>query len=216
LVGSVTLLHIIFIAECSKMRSTFAIAALCVAEVSSTEDSNSLLHRLRSRLRPRTSVFTSPAHSRCGISELDAREQCGPPCTNSGDCFVSGGSCWLVNANYCGSIPKRTYINPVQSSGNQRCGKTELDARTFCGEECRSNEDCGVPGEACHGVQPNYCGSSYTEDGSSVAGNYTTNAATSSSGFPDERINSENRCGKSEVDARENCRSTCATNIDCP
>lgn len=109
---------------------------------------------------------------RCGTSELDARERCGPTCVHNEDCST-GTSCRIVAPNYCGSIPKRTYINPVQSSVWMRCGKTEIDARTFCGTEvsficdrlwshlsvnsicshkwqCTPSEaNCISPGEAC-------------------------------------------------------------------
>ena len=48
----------------------------------------------------------------------------------------------------CGSIPQRTYINPVQSTVWARCGLTEVDARTFCGEPC--TWQCSNPDETCY------------------------------------------------------------------
>ncbi|KAL7526026.1 hypothetical protein ACHAXR_001279 [Thalassiosira sp. AJA248-18] len=84
---------------------------------------------------------------RCGTSELDAREHCNPTCVDSSDCS-SGEWCWGVHPNYCGSIPERTYINPVQSTVFARCGKTEVDARTFCGEQC-TPDSCSDPEETC-------------------------------------------------------------------
>jgi len=42
----------------------------------------------------------------CGISELDAREQCKPTCSTDSDC-ENGEYCWNVHTNYCGSISMR-------------------------------------------------------------------------------------------------------------
>ncbi len=78
--------------------------------------------------------------------------------------FRSGTLCYSVNQNYCGSIPKRNYINPQVSTVNFRCGVSEVYARTFCGISCTWSTQCNqVIGETCHGVHQNYCGSNYTE-----------------------------------------------------
>jgi hypothetical protein len=98
--------------------------------------------------------------NRCGTSELDARENCRQTCAHSGEC-PSGTWCWGVHANYCGSVPQKIYDNPVQSTQWTRCGVTELDARSFCGQPCVWQ--CDDPNETCWGIHSNYCGSSYTE-----------------------------------------------------
>ncbi|KAL3798617.1 hypothetical protein ACHAWO_014026 [Cyclotella atomus] len=113
--------------------------------------------------------------NRCGFSELDARENCKPVCSTDSDC-AAGEFCWAPHENYCGSIPKRTYTNPFESKVVSRCGTSELNARTFCGEPC--TWQCSKPGESCFAVHTNYCGSAYSEEG--VAS--TTTSSTSSSG----------------------------------
>ena len=95
--------------------------------------------------------------NRCGPSELHARETCGKVCQSSADC-ESGEWCWGVHPNYCESIPKKIFINPVQSTVWTRCGKSELDARSFCGEPC--TWEC-PNGETCQSVHMNYCDSDY-------------------------------------------------------
>jgi len=87
--------------------------------------------------------------SRCGTTELDARERCKPICATDSDCGT-GEFCWSVHANYCGSIPQRVYVNPVQSSVTSRCGVSEVTARSFCGEPC--SWQCSKPGETCIAV----------------------------------------------------------------
>jgi hypothetical protein len=118
-----------------------------------------------------TAVITSPSTSkptsggtlvvskspRCGVSELDAREKCGKACTSTSEC-ASGEWCWGVFENYCDSIPKRTYINPVQSTVSSRCGSSEIGARTFCGAPCSWQCEIG----SCYSVHANYCDSPYT------------------------------------------------------
>ena len=99
--------------------------------------------------------------ARCGASELDARETCGNTCSSSADC-ASGEWCWGLHENYCDSIPKRTYENPVQSTVTSRCGLSEVDARTFCGAPCAFESDCEVG--SCFAVHSNYCDSPYTTD----------------------------------------------------
>ena len=108
--------------------------------------------------------------ARCGTSEIDAREHCGVTCKTNRDC-PSGQYCWgvydnckLWNNRYshlsssvnlfltffiiflspldCGSIPKRVYSAPVQSTQWTRCGKTVTDAWTFCGQEVRYAISC--------------------------------------------------------------------------
>ena len=78
---------------------------------------------------------------------------------------VSGLSCFGVHVNYCGSIPNRIYTNPVTSTVTHRCGLTEIFARTFCSAPCTNDEQCSGSGESCLGMNPNYCGSTYTEVG---------------------------------------------------
>eukprot|EP00985_Skeletonema_marinoi_P011985 scaffold5700_cov125-Skeletonema_marinoi.AAC.9 len=63
-----------------------------------------------------------------------------------------------VHPNYCGSIPKRIYVDPVQSTVWTRCGKSEIDARSFCGEPC--TWQCSLAGETCQPIHAN-CDSEY-------------------------------------------------------
>ena len=44
-----------------------------------------------------------------------------------------------------------------------RCGKTEIWARTFCGLPCTNNTQCTGPDETCLKVFDNYCGSTYIQ-----------------------------------------------------
>jgi len=182
--------------------------------------------------------------SRCGISELDAREQCKNTCEDAGDC-QPGEYCWSPHENYCESIPQRTYINPVQSGIWTRCGPTGLEAevyaRTFCGEPC--TWQCSNLGETCIGIHSNYCGSEYTtDDGGPTTTAATTpittttttttesSPATTTDGGPTTTttpatpngstvvlvLDSSLRCGSSELQAREECGDICALNEDCP
>ena len=96
--------------------------------------------------------------NRCGQNELHARETCGNVCQSLTDCGP-GEYCWGVHANYCGSIPKRVYVDPAQSTVWTRCGTSELDARSFCGEPC--TWQCAEEGETCQSVHANYCDSEY-------------------------------------------------------
>merc|ERR1712194_121083 len=98
---------------------------------------------------------------RCGTSEIDAREHCRSTCGHSGDC-ADGMFCWGVHPNYCGSIPQRVFTNPVQSKIWTRCGKKEIDARTFCGAPCTWSGQCS-DSDSCIGLNSNYCDSPYTE-----------------------------------------------------
>merc|ERR1712085_114164 len=98
--------------------------------------------------------------SRCGSSEVQAREECGNVCDDNADC-PSGQICFGTHPNFCGSIPQRIYTNPVQSVVGNRCGHTREMAQTFCGAPCTSQ--CSNPGESCHVVNGNWCGSSYNE-----------------------------------------------------
>jgi hypothetical protein len=86
---------------------------------------------------------------RCGTSELDAREHCKRKCSTNSDC-EGGEFCWVVHRNYCGSVPQRVYVNPVQSSVITRCGVSEEKARIFCGEPC--TWQCSRPGDLCIAV----------------------------------------------------------------
>ena len=76
----------------------------------------------------------------------------------------SGKACYSVHENYCGSIPQRTYTDPIVSTVYHRCGVSEVFARTFCGTPCTWSTQCNdAIGETCVGVHPNYCGSAYTD-----------------------------------------------------
>ena len=109
--------------------------------------------------------------NRCGATEMKARELCGQVCSSSADCTEPGQWCYSVHKNYCDSIPKRIYDNPVQSSVWNRCAPSDMDyatgevyARAFCTETCGMwPNPCTALGMTCRSVQGNYCGSDYTE-----------------------------------------------------
>jgi chitinase len=110
--------------------------------------------------------------ARCGTSELDAREMCGSSCTHAGQC-PSGTACYATHPNYCGD-PNFTpfqWVNPVASTSWARCGKSEVDARSFCKSTCNSDADCPVSGERCYGVHQNYCGSQVAGGSRMLRGN---------------------------------------------
>mmetsp|Transcript_3313 Transcript_3313/g.7203 ORF Transcript_3313/g.7203 Transcript_3313/m.7203 type:complete len:518 (+) Transcript_3313:241-1794(+) len=97
---------------------------------------------------------------RCGSTELEAREMCNPTCVSGADC-AQGQWCWGTHPTYCstpGFTPKQ-WINPSVSSITHRCGKSEVDARSFCKTPCMWPSDCTEPGENCYAVHQNYCGS---------------------------------------------------------
>ena len=110
--------------------------------------------------------------ARCGTSELDAREMCGNSCTHAGQC-PSGTACYATHPNYCGD-PNFTpfqWVNPVASTAWARCGKSEVDARSFCKPVCNSDADCPVSGERCYGLHQNYCGSQVAGGSRMLRGN---------------------------------------------
>ena len=116
--------------------------------------------------RPTSGNFIISKKYRCGSSEVDARERCGKECVKDFDCPMVSEKrqrCQSVSANYCDSIPSRNYTNPVISRVSQRCGLTEIYARTFCTKPCSKDSDCTGVGETCLKVLSNYCGSTFTE-----------------------------------------------------
>jgi hypothetical protein len=117
--------------------------------------------------RPTSGDFVINKKKRCGASEIDARETCSMVCNMDKDCPTVLGRkhrCYSVYANYCDSIPKRTYTSPSISRVSRRCGLSEIYARTFCTQACSQNSDCTGAGEACLEVFDNYCGSLFTEN----------------------------------------------------
>ena len=100
------------------------------------------------------------ANPRCGISEMDSRERCNPSCVSNGDC-PSGQWCWGPHQNYCDdpNFQPFNWVQPMQSNVYYRCGKSEVDARSFCKQQCIWATDCITPGETCYAVNTNYCGS---------------------------------------------------------
>ena len=117
-------------------------------------------------------VSTSPTawvlstSSRCGMTELDARGNCGRTCTSDSECTSASGTerqwCFNVHSNYCGSKPiqaqycNTTALQPPSSTAQARCGINELEARERCGDSCSSSTDCAV-GENCWSVHANTC-----------------------------------------------------------
>lgn len=94
--------------------------------------------------------------NRCGVSELDARSNCGDECFAATDC-EAGEWCWGVHANYCGSKTVQICNDLTQATGGYRCGINELEARELCGMPCTHPMDCTGDAESCWGVQVNTC-----------------------------------------------------------
>ncbi|CAB9516523.1 Chitin binding domain [Seminavis robusta] len=96
--------------------------------------------------------------SRCGVSELAARANCGSECSSNTDC-AANEYCWNVQANLCGNRPGFRLCDdlPGKANGNARCGSNELLARETCGDSCSTNEDCHGPGEYCFATHLNSC-----------------------------------------------------------
>jgi hypothetical protein len=101
--------------------------------------------------------WTLSTESRCGVSELDARGNCGSVCVGSNDCDV-GEWCWSVHANYCDNARPGFVICPdlSRATTTPRCGVDELNARERCGPTCGVDQDC-ADGEMCWGVHANTC-----------------------------------------------------------
>jgi Lytic polysaccharide mono-oxygenase, cellulose-degrading/Chitin recognition protein len=109
-----------------------------------------------------TSTWILSTSNRCGISELDARGNCGPICTNDSQCASIGPRqwCFQVHANYCNSKPVVPYCNTTSltNTNTLRCGIDEVDARERCGKPCSASTDCNTSfGEKCLGVHVNTC-----------------------------------------------------------
>ena len=83
----------------------------------------------------------------CGFSDLDARESCKVVYVTDAD-YDSEKFCWIVHANYCGSIPQRLYEDPVQLPVVRRCVVLEETTRTL--EPC--SWQYSKPGEQCIAV----------------------------------------------------------------
>lgn len=113
---------------------------------------------------PMTTTWVLSTSMRCGITELDARGNCGRTCTNDSDCTVSPGTarqwCYNVHSNYCGSKPLQPYCNTttaMPTTMSFRCGINEIEARERCGTLCNKSTDCGGVGENCWSVHANTC-----------------------------------------------------------
>jgi len=105
---------------------------------------------------PSGTTLVVSTESRCGVSELDARGNCGAACTTQAEC-AAGEWCWTVQANYCGTRPGFALCNDLSLvNNNPRCGATELDARELCGLPCTDNSMCSA-GEYCFPTHMNTC-----------------------------------------------------------
>lgn len=102
-----------------------------------------------------SSEYIVSTTNRCGLSELDARANCGNECFGQADC-ASGEWCWGVHSNFCGSKTVEICTDLTQATSGSRCGINELEARELCGATCSSSADCN-DGEHCWGVQMNTC-----------------------------------------------------------
>merc|ERR1719253_2225304 len=142
-------------------------------------------------------TYTSPAQdtvpARCGPSEVYARTFCGTPCTTAADCD-GGEPCWTVQTNYCGSA-----YTDVVDDGTTIATTTEATTATT---------------EASEATTPMQA--TTTTDSTTTEELTTTEATTTTTTLGQPVIDQQNRCGTSELDARENCRSTCAHSGDCP
>jgi len=193
--------------------------------LSTTTSGVSTSGTLSSSTQPVTTASTTTSNSggnlvedtqsRCGKSELDARENCKQVCVSNSDC-VDEEFCWGVHANYCGSILKRTYTDPVLSNVFNRCGASEIEARTFCGAPCSWSDPPCRDGQKCQYVHPNYCGSNYLEDGSTTSSVATTTSSAATTSFGGALVvDTQRRCGASESKARSGCAKVCDSQGDC-
>lgn len=83
-------------------------------------------------------------------------------------------------------------------STEPRCGSSELDARGNCRNTCTNNGDCNAAlGHVCWVVHENYCGSKPQPQECKATAYW------------------ENRCGTSELDARETCGTRCTFSTEC-
>jgi hypothetical protein len=96
---------------------------------------------------------------RCGVTEVDARGNCGKECTPGVTSCATGEYCLSTFANYCHIKPQPHPFCPDKEYGEEiirRCGFQELDARGYCGKDCTSSSECGT-NESCFPVQRNFC-----------------------------------------------------------
>jgi len=93
---------------------------------------------------------------RCGVSEIDARGNCGPKCTSAKDC-PKGQWCWVVRDNYCGSKAPKPSTCTSEPQNGFRCGIDEFIARERCGQPCQSDNDCDGKFELCQQLNLNFC-----------------------------------------------------------
>jgi len=108
---------------------------------------------------------------RCGVSEVDARSNCGKLCTTNTDCDndntgknIATKFCWATHANYCHVKLEQQqkiyhpYCDPTQAEQvHRRCGFDEQAARSFCGSSCETDGECSNNMERCFPVHLNLC-----------------------------------------------------------
>jgi len=123
----------------------------CYDSVRDDSDDHEKKSPLPKELQPRSDF-------RCGVSEVDARSNCGVTCSSHDDC--NGVEfCWPTHSNYCHMMPEEhPYCEPSQAEQvHRRCGYDEQAARSFCGIPCHHSSDCSGEGEYCFPVQLNLC-----------------------------------------------------------
>mmetsp|Transcript_40066 Transcript_40066/g.58560 ORF Transcript_40066/g.58560 Transcript_40066/m.58560 type:complete len:327 (+) Transcript_40066:2525-3505(+) len=107
-------------------------------------------------------ILNANSKPRCGSSEVDAREHCRPKCASDADCG-SGLLCYETQFNYCDDekFTPPMWDNPIQNTDVlHRCGRSEVEARSFCQKPCGGTHDCDMAkGEWCHAIFTNFCGS---------------------------------------------------------
>ena len=101
--------------------------------------------------------FVISTSARCGVSEIDARGNCGAECSSASDC-ADGQWCWSVQHNYCGTRPNFSICDDLpEANTRSRCGISELDARETCGVPCVNDSQCIGSGELCYATHMNTC-----------------------------------------------------------
>jgi len=159
-------------------------------------------------------TYTDPALSivnhRCGLKELagaeveiHARTFCGEPCL-FGTCDDPDYECKAVHQNYCGS-EYTTDDGPTTEATTTTT--TQPDTTTTTTTTTTEPDTTTVATTTTATTGSTTTTSTTTDE--------PTTTTTTTEGPIQLVINQQNRCGTSEVDAREHCKNVCESNLDC-
>ncbi len=105
-----------------------------------------------------------------------------------------------------------TNFHHVCSCSNTNAGSQWGSCGTsaaYCGDCCQNGASFNSPGTPAPSKSPS------ATTGSTVTTTLATTTTTSTSSIGNLVLNAAPRCGFSEIDAREHCKETCATDADC-